>query len=289
LIRSTIARLFRVPQEHHFNKVAETVARLEQTVMRLDGELCALRQEVGQLRDSAIHHLRYYTTIPFNQQSFRKRMADDLLARTQPVAIVETGTHIGNTSQYFATKEVPLYGIELNEILHAIAAIRLNHLPHVEMIQGNSVDVLKARQFGDGRGVVFFYLDAHWYNNLPLNEEMLLVTRDYRRFVAMIDDFHVHDDPDYGFDVYPGIGSLSLPYVRNAIKEEFGYYYPACRGADEDSFRRGAIIICDPESRVILDDIATLRPVDPAFVSGVIADRIASIEGGNDAYHSVVG
>lgn len=287
MIRSTIARLFRVPHEHHFNKVAETVARLEHTVMRLDRELCALRQEVGQLCDSAVHHLRYYTAIPFNKQTFRKRMADDLLTRIRPVAIIETGTHIGNTSQYFATKGAPLYGIEFNEILHAIAAIRLNHLPHVEMIQGNSVDVLKMCRFGDDQGVVFFYLDAHWYNNLPLNEEMLLVTHNYRRFVVMIDDFHVHDDPDYGFDVYPGIGSLSLPYLRNVIREEFGYYYPACRGADEDSIRRGTIIICDPESRIILDDIAMLRPVDPAFVNDVIAGRIASIEGGNDAYHSV--
>ena len=239
------------------------------------------------MRDSSVFHLRYYTNIPFNKQSFRKRMADELFSRIKPVAIVETGTNIGNTTQYFATKQAPLFGIEFNEILHAISSIRLNHLPHVEIIQGDSVDVMKKRKFGDNNGIVFFYLDAHWYNNLPLKEEMNLVARDYDRFVVMIDDFSVHDDTDYGFDTYPGIGSLSLPYIRNSLQKEFGYYYPACQGINEDSFRRGAIVICDPSSRQLLDGVETLRPVNTTFVHAVIAGEVTSIEGGNAAYHSV--
>jgi hypothetical protein len=48
---------------------------------------------------------------------------------------------------------------------------------------------------------VFFYLDAHWYDDV-LAEEFDLIAEHWARYVVMIDDFVVPHDPGYEYDTY---------------------------------------------------------------------------------------
>ena len=47
---------------------------------------------------------------------------------------------------------------------------------------------------------MFVYLDAHWNDDLPLVEELQIVSAGWPRAVIMIDDFQVPGDAGYGYD-----------------------------------------------------------------------------------------
>ena len=50
-----------------------------------------------------------------------------------------------------------------------------------------------------------FYLDAHWYKDLPLAEEIRIIRDQCKRGVIVIDDFFVSGSPGFDFDEYPGV------------------------------------------------------------------------------------
>ena len=60
---------------------------------------------------------------------------------------------------------------------------------------------------------VFFYLDAHWEDDLPLLEEIEVIFSHRDRATIMIDDFCV-PGTDYGFDDYGAGKTLNLAYLR---------------------------------------------------------------------------
>jgi hypothetical protein len=60
------------------------------------------------------------------------------------------------------------------------------------------------RGFNRAQAGVFFYLDAHRYEDLPLRDEIRIVTRHWSEVAIMVDDFEVPNDSDYRFDDYGG-------------------------------------------------------------------------------------
>jgi FkbM family methyltransferase len=75
---------------------------------------------------------------------------------------VETGTFQGDTAELVAPHFERIYTIELSEALHARASARLQKLPNVACLQGDSSATLrKIRALHAGKGVLY-WLDAHW-------------------------------------------------------------------------------------------------------------------------------
>lgn len=66
--------------------------------------------------------------------------------------------------------------------------------------------------------VTFFYLDAHWYGDIPPRDERAGEQK-WSRFVAMIDDFEVPGDAGYGFDDHGPGRALTLEYIRPVVSE----------------------------------------------------------------------
>ena len=64
---------------------------------------------------------------------------------------------------------------------------------------------------------VFFYLDAHWNDDLPLADEIDIIFSRCPWAVVMIDDFEVPSDPGYQFDDYGPGKALVLGYIRPAV------------------------------------------------------------------------
>jgi hypothetical protein len=67
---------------------------------------------------------------------------------------------------------------------------------------------------------ILFYLDAHWNDDLPLEEELELIFSVHPHAVVMIDDFQVPDDPGYQFDEY-GPGKALTPALITPVVSEF--------------------------------------------------------------------
>ena len=58
---------------------------------------------------------------------------------------------------------------------------------------------------------VFFYLDAHWGEDLSLRDALEIIFSKWKRPIVMIDDFQ-RPNADYGFDDYGQDGALNLTY-----------------------------------------------------------------------------
>jgi len=200
---------------------------------------------------------------PFNGQAVRLDIVRAILD-LRPAFVVESGTFRG-TSTAFLAKEVscPVITIERNERHFGFAKAQLRGLRNVEMIKGDSraaILALAARRELIDRWP-FFYLDAHWNEDLPLGEELELAFSNWPSAVAMVDDFKVPDDPGYGFDDYGPGKALTLEYT-DVIKRRQGIcaYFPSARSDTETGARRGCVVFAgDPVIRDKLDSLPQLR------------------------------
>jgi hypothetical protein len=129
---------------------------------------------------------------------------------------VETGTYAGDTTGYLASRlQHDVYTSEANCIFYSLARSRLAGFPNVHCYLDDSRHFLKTmleprlKASRSGRPV-FFYLDAHWQEDLPLREEIEIVVGNVDKSVIMIDDFRVPNDDGYGWDNYGHKEALDL-------------------------------------------------------------------------------
>ena len=202
----------------------------------------------------------------FNGQQFRKRIFKDLLDSFQFDAIVETGTYTGNTTGYLSeVSNLPVYTCELNKWFYSIAQMRLKDFSNIHFTLGDSrvfLEKLAQSELTDKN--VFIYLDAHWYNDLPLHYELKIISEHWKNFVIMIDDFQVPDDSGYGYDHYSKKKSFRLKIFGKL----FSYYnlkpfFPAAFSHRETGWRRGCVVLAPKgEYSEKLNGIESLRRVD---------------------------
>ncbi len=187
--------------------------------------------------------------IGFNAQRGRKQIFSDLVSSVPFQAIVETGTWLGNTTGFMAeTARLPVHSCELNPRFHALAKMRLAGMEKTSLTLSDARKFLKhliGGPLADQR--VFFYLDAHWYDDLPLAEELELIAGRWKNFVVMIDDFKVPTDPDYGYDDYGPGKRLEIDLLEPCIrKHSLSAFFPALPAQEESGARRGCVVLSSP-------------------------------------------
>jgi hypothetical protein len=200
--------------------------------------------------------------IGFNGQRHRKRIFGEIMSALAFDAMVETGTWLGDTTAYMAqTARVPVHSCEVSPRFHALAQKRLVDVAGVHLELSDSRRFLQTLAQGGLAGKrIFFYLDAHWYDDHPLNEEIQIIVDHWSRFVIMIDDFSVPDDPGYDYDIYRG-RPLALDLLQPAIaRRELAAFFPAARSADETGRQRGCVVLAPKgELAHTLSLLASLR------------------------------
>ncbi|MBX9739243.1 MAG: hypothetical protein K2X62_04185 [Beijerinckiaceae bacterium] len=195
---------------------------------------------------------------PFNGQDGRRAIFDSLVKNFAPEAIVETGTFRGDTTRYMAGRcAAPVYTAEFDARNVGFASENLRGLSNVRISHGDSRAFLDNLRLPQSR--VFFYLDAHWGEDLPLAEEIRIIFEKTPVPLVMIDDFKVPGDAGYGYDDY-GAGSALIPEYIEALCSRFGMsqFYPALPSALETGARRGCVLLA----------------ADPAVVATLAADPL---------------
>lgn len=208
---------------------------------------------------------------PFNGQSIRLEIFKAIIASIRPKAIIETGTHIGTTTELMAESGLPVYTIESHPRCYGFARARLWWRPNVRLRQGDSrAELMKL--FGgplDSRKnlSLFFYLDAHWDEDLPLREELDIIFSRAKNAVVMIDDFQVPDDPGFSYDDYGPGKVLNAEHITAVVNARgLAVFYPAAPSHEETGFRRGCAVLCN--AAVLgaeLRTLSVLRPESAAF------------------------
>lgn len=89
----------------------------------------------------------------------------------------------------------------------------------------------------------FAYLDAHWYDDLPLREECEILLTSSRPWVLMIDDFAVPDDTGYGYDDYGVDKNLTPEYLAPIAHLHNGLLFPRLPSEEETGARRGSAVL----------------------------------------------
>jgi len=140
--------------------------------------------------------------------------------------IVETGTFRGFTTSLFAKMfpNIKIYTCEINEFNYKKAKRGLSKFKNVHIFRDTSPKFLN-RLFEEKmiNGRILFYLDAHWLDDWPLEEELKIVSKNAKSAIIVIDDFKVPKDQRFKFDKY-GDKECSLEMVVPNIEKANKYF-----------------------------------------------------------------
>lgn len=204
---------------------------------------------------------------PFNGQARRIAMFRQISQALPLRAIVETGAYCGSTTEFLrAATNLPVHAVEIQPRSYYYSAIRFRNDAGVKLALGDSRRFLRrlAHDPKFPHDSVFFYLDAHWQDDVPLAEELELIAANWSDPVIMIDDFQVPDDQGYGFDSYRNGLSLTLDYLPLAKLSPLRLFWPGAAASEETGHRRGCVVLAPPGA--VAERLAAqpaLRPAQP--------------------------
>jgi hypothetical protein len=205
---------------------------------------------------------------PFNGQRARQDLFHSLVEKFTPVAIIETGTYLGTTTEYLAATGLPIFSVESHPRCYGFAKMRLWRRRNVHLVRGDSRAVLRMWFDGPLRWArsqsLFVYLDAHWNYDLPLAEELDAVFAACPNAIAMIDDFQVPFDDGYGYDAYGACRSLTAELIEPSVAaHRLQVFYPSTPSFQETGSRRGCVVIASNTVAPPLASLPLLRPSAP--------------------------
>lgn len=221
----------------------------------------ALPPRVAARLDLLRPGLAYSWGGPMNGQTARQAIVRDIAHSIHFDRVVETGTYRGSTTEFLSHvfRGVRLDTTELSSRYWAYAQRRLQPHTAVSVHLADSRDFLtRMAHKTDTKETVFFYLDAHWEDDLPLRDELTIIAHKWQRAVVMIDDFQVPDDPGYMFDDYGSGKILTESYLPLDTLVGWKVFYPATPSSEESGMRRGCCILSSP---ALADDVARLPTV----------------------------
>jgi hypothetical protein len=199
--------------------------------------------------------------VGFNRQEHRKKIFRELCGTFRFEAIVETGTWIGNTTGYMALEtKLPVYTCELNPRFHALARARLTNVPNVHFDLSDSRQFLKRLSGTElTQKRTFFYLDAHWYDGLPLEEELRSIAKNWKEFVIMVDDFQVPGDSGYGYDDFydQKLDFKTFEPLFSVLR--LAVFVPSIASSDETGSKRGCVVLIAEPAAEKFNDVTSVQ------------------------------
>ena len=218
---------------------------------------------------------------PFNGQERRRELFAALVQKLRPAAIIETGTHLGTTTEFMAENDVPIYSVEANRRSLGFARARLWRKRHVTIRSGDSRDALRAFFAGPlrsrGSAPILVYLDAHWQDDLPLVGELEIIFGNCPEAAVVIDDFEVPGDRGFAFDDYGPGKALNAAYIVPVVDaHDLMIFYPSASSGEETGARRGCVVLCKSALAGKLRTLPQLRAFAPAGSAGIVDNPIGA-------------
>ena len=195
-----------------------------------------------------------------NGQVGRREIVSEILTTIPFTAVIETGTYRGASTGFFCElTDQPVHSVEAVPRFHHYAARRLSEYPNARLTIGDSRTFL-TELVNEVESPVFIYLDAHWYDDLPLADELRIIAASGIRAVILIDDFAVSDDLGYSYDDY-GPARALVPEYLDAIGEisDWDRFSPSLHSAEETGGRRGCVVLTHPDLTAEVSQLTTLR------------------------------
>jgi len=181
--------------------------------------------------------------LPFNGNPEFAEICEDYIRGFGINMVIETGTYLGRTTEFFSALNIITHSIESNPeyLFQARANLTAAGVCGVTLHGGDSAvilpEILREVATATNTPRILFYLDAHWERACPLLAELDAIganpaTRD--NCLIIIDDFRIPHRKDIPYDTYNG-QPLDIDYVREKLAGVFPntlhyeYYAPPRR------------------------------------------------------------
>jgi predicted O-methyltransferase YrrM len=206
--------------------------------------------------------LQYRWGGAFNGQAERCATFLEMIAALKPAALIETGTYRGTSTEFMARHFTgPIHSCEVDRRCFQGTRRKLARFPQVELAQSDSRPFLRyvlARL--KPAAPLLVYLDAHWWDDLPLAEEIEIILGSGHDAAIMIDDFEVPDDPGYTFDDFGPGKRFCLDMLAFMADRPEPLFYPRARSEAETGSKRGAVVLSTgPRVTAALSVVTRLR------------------------------
>lgn len=164
------------------------------------------------------------TTCPFNcaleMSTFFMYIKDAYQIKT----VIETGTFKGNTAAFFGSVFDTVHTIEISPEFYTESKNYLSQYPTIHCHFGSSPAFLKEILPTLSKERVLFYLDAHWYADWPLLDELAEISKTHKdNCIIVIDDFKVPGRKDIPYDSH-GNHEYAFEYIKRSIEKIFSSY-----------------------------------------------------------------
>lgn len=183
---------------------------------------------------------------PFNNQEIRKQIFLELLNSIDFSAIVETGTFRGTTTEFLhQASGLRVYTVENAAKNYGYAKVRFLANRKISVSFGDSSPFLRELSMKPMMVAkqTFFYLDAHWKEDLPLRQENEIIFNNWKNSLVMVDDFQVPGDEGYGYDDYGEGNTLALEYLSPLAPLGLTAFFPTESSTSETGKKRGCIVL----------------------------------------------
>jgi len=199
---------------------------------------------------------------PFNGQAGRQQIFQELISKIPFRAIIETGTFRGTTTEFLAKQSgLTVCTAEVEPRYYHFSRFRFRRQSNIRLALGDSREML-AKLSSDPefpKCNVFFYLDSHWQEDLPLKQEVKLIANSWKGVAIMIDDFEVSGDADYGFDDYGPGKRLCLENLQPLSAVGLTPFFPTLASVQETGRKRGCVVLADQMLTESLKSVHSLR------------------------------
>ena len=182
---------------------------------------------------------------PFEGDTY---LADDytqIIKYFKPTLLIETGTHLGNTTEYMATFNLPVMAIEKDENFYNITKSKVQTCLNVQVILGDSPTVLEKNYDYLKTHKILAFLDAHWGGGLTLERELTFIKKLPIKPFLIIHDVKNPTHPEYGYDSHDN-HEYTYEYFKPYIENIYGNNYKHCFNNDQTPKGNQGVLLIKP-------------------------------------------
>lgn len=180
---------------------------------------------------------------PFVGDTFVANKVAKLIKQHNIRTIIETGTHKGVTTKYFAKFGIDVHSTEIDKYRFEEAQKFLAKHKNVNLHLGDSIKTMPIVLVGSNRPILFF-LDAHnnKQNIYPILDELNIIAEyGCSNSVIIIHDFKV-PGKDFGFDSWNN-GQLDWDFIKDHISKIYNGQFAKEYNEKACGLNRGVIYI----------------------------------------------
>jgi predicted O-methyltransferase YrrM len=141
----------------------------------------------------------------FHSDKIFQSLVKEIVLSLPITSFIETGTYLGASTKYVASikPDLPIFSCEIQKKFFIVSKIRLRKFKNIRLYLGSSPIFLQELINSNFLGnLPLFFLDAHWYDYWPLEDEIKIITSSIAKAIIIIDDFEVPGRPEFNFDIY---------------------------------------------------------------------------------------